>query len=47
MTLEDVEQVIKDQSELWIENLEKPKDKGKGKETEAALQTRKDLEKEK
>ena len=49
MTSEDVEQVIKDQSELWIEKLEKPKDKGKGKgkETEAASQTRKDPEKEK
>ena len=42
MTLEDVEQVIKDQPKLWIEKLEKPKDKGKGKEMEVASQTRKD-----
>ena len=41
MTSEDVEQVIKDQSELWIEN------PGKTKETEVASQTRKDPEKEK
>jgi hypothetical protein len=47
MTSEDVEQVIKDQSELWVENPEKPKDKGKGKETKIASQTRKDPEKEK
>ena len=47
MTAEDVEQVIKDQPELWIEKPEKPKDKGKGKETKSASQTRKDPEKEK
>ena len=47
MTSEDVEQVIKDQLELWVEKLDKLKDKGKGKETDAASQTRKDPEKEK
>lgn len=31
MTSEDVEQVIKNQSELWVEKPEKPNDKGKGK----------------
>ena len=36
ITSEDVEQVIKDQLELWIEKPEKQKDKGKGKEIEAA-----------
>ena len=45
MTSEDVEQVIKDQPKLWVENPEKLKDNGKGKETEVASQTRKDLEK--
>jgi len=43
MTSEDVEQVIKDQPEFWVENPEKPKDKGKGKEMEALSQTRKEL----
>ena len=47
MTTEDVGQVIKDQTKIWIEMLEKAKDKGKGKEMEAASQTRKDPEKEK
>ena len=42
MTSEDVEQVIKDQLELWVERLEKTKDKGKGKEMKATSQTRKD-----
>ena len=36
MTLEDLEQVIKDQPELWVEKPEKTIDKGKGKETEVA-----------
>ena len=36
MIVEDVEQVIKDQPELWIEKPEKQKDKGKGKEMKAA-----------
>ena len=45
MTSEDVEQVIKVQPELWDEKLEKPKDKGKGKEMESASQTRKYPEK--
>jgi hypothetical protein len=40
MTSEDVEQAIKDQPELWVENPEKTKDKGKGEETEAASQTK-------
>ena len=47
MTSEDVEQVIQDRSELWVEKPEKPKDKGKGKEMKAASQTRKDPEKKK
>lgn len=47
MTSEDVKQVIKDQSELWIEKLGKTKDKGKGKETEATSQTKKDPKRDK
>ena len=36
MTQEDIEQVIKDQPEMWVEKPEKQKekDKGKGKEKE-------------
>ena len=49
MTWEDIEQVIKDQLEIWVENPEKQKekDKGKGKERETVLEKRKDPEKEK
>lgn len=49
MMQEDIEQIIKDQPELWDENLEKQKekDKGKGKEKETVPETRKDQEKEK
>ena len=49
MTQEDIEQVIKDQLEIWVENLEKEneKEKGKGKEKETALEKEKGKGKEK
>ena len=49
MMQEDIEQVIKDQSEVWVENPEKQKekDKGKGKEKETMPEIRKDPGKEK
>ena len=34
MTQEDIEQVIKDQPEIWVEKPEKEKEKGKGKKEE-------------
>ena len=57
MTQEDIEQVIKDQPELWVKNLEKEKEKvkekekekgkGKKKENELAKEKEKDKEKDK
>ena len=41
MTLEDVEQVIRDQPKLWVEKPEKQKEKQKGKEKRRRLCQRK------
>ena len=49
MTQEDIEQVIKNQLEIWVENpeKEKEKEKGKGKEKETELEKDKEEVKEK
>ena len=47
MTQEDIEQVIKDQPEIWVEKTEKEKEKGKGKEKETTPEKREGKEKEK